>query len=165
MSCNTNFRDTTLVGKHREPATREKGAPKMVRCLALFASVLVIAGCQNYTTGLQRTVDRADETVAIAALHSIAQAQRTYSLSHEGQYATLPQLSEAGYLDSRFATEKPLKDYVLTMSVNSGADASFSCLADPIPPRQGRHFYIDSATGEIHANPTQPASAADPATQ
>ena len=137
----------------------------MLRCLALIAAVLVVAGCQSYTTGLQQTVDRADETVAIAALHSIVQAQRSYSLSHEGGYATLAQLSEAGYLDSRFGSDKPLKDYVLTLTVNSGSDAGYSCLADPVPGRQGRHFYIDSMSGEIHANAVQPASAADSAIQ
>jgi len=95
-------------------------------------------------------------------LHSIVQAQRSYSLSHEGGYATLAQLSEAGYLDSRFGSDKPLKDYVLTLTVNSGSDAGFSCLADPWQEeRQAFLYRLDVC--EIHANAVQPASAADPA--
>ena len=135
----------------------------MFRCLVLTASVLIICGCQAYTTGLKQSVDRADETTAIAALHSIAQAQRSYSVSHEASYGSLSQLAEAGYLDSRFSSDRPLKDYVLTMTVSSGDEPGFSCLADPATGRQGRHFYIDSKSGEIHANPTQTASASDPA--
>jgi len=137
----------------------------MIRSLILMIVLLVISGCQTYTTGLQQSVDRADETVAIAVLNTIAKAQLSYSLSHEGSYATLPQLAEGGYLDSRFSTDKPLKDYVLTVSVNSGGEPGFGCLADPATGRQGRHFYIDSTSGEIHANATQPASATDPAIQ
>jgi len=135
----------------------------MFRYLVLAATVLVVSGCQTYTAGLQQSVDRADETVAIAALHSIAQAERSYNVSHEGSYGTLSQLAEAGYLDSRFSSDKPLKDYVLRLTVNSGAESTFTCLADPATGRQGRHFYIDSMSGEIHANSSQPASASDPA--
>ena len=135
----------------------------MFRAVALTIAILGVSGCQTYKTTLQQSVDRADETMAIAALHSIALAQRNYSVSHDGSYATLPQLAEDGYLDSRFSSDKPLKDYVLTLSVNSGGAPSFSCLADPATGRQGRHFYIDSTSGEIHANATQPASASDPA--
>lgn len=137
----------------------------MLRGLVLIAAVFVLSGCQSYTTGLQQSVDRADETVAIAALHLIAQAERTYSLSHDGGYGTLDELKEAGYLDSRFSSDKPLKDYSLALTVNSGSEPSFSCLADPVAGRQGKHFYIDSTSGEIHANATQTASAADPAMQ
>ncbi|HEY6122828.1 MAG TPA: hypothetical protein VIV66_22935, partial [Pyrinomonadaceae bacterium] len=89
----------------------------------------------------------------------------TYSLSHDGGYGTLYELKEAGYLDSRFSSDKPLKDYSLALTVNSGSEPSFSCLADPVAGRQGKHFYIDSTSGEIHANATQTASAADPAMQ
>ena len=137
----------------------------MLCSLVLMAAVFITAGCQSYTTGLQQSLDRADETVAIAALHSIAQAERSYSVSHDSEYATLAQLTEAGYLDSRFATDKPLKDYVLALTINSGSEPSFSCLADPVAGRQGKHYYIDSSSGEIHVNATQPASATDPAMQ
>jgi len=138
---------------------------KFLTGLLLSTTLLVFSGCQSYTTGLKESTTRTDETTAIAALHAIAQAEGTYSVSNEGNYGTLAQLSAAGYLDSRFATDKPLKDYSLKLTVNSGSDAGYSCAADPSDGRPGRHYFLDSTSGVIHVNETQPASANDPATQ
>jgi hypothetical protein len=139
----------------------------MLGLLALAA--LFLSSCQTYTEGLKQSVDRTDETVAIAALRNISTAQRTYSISHEGEYGTLAQLAEAGYLDSRYGSSKPLKEYVLTLTVNpkseGSPEGSYSCTADPNTGLQGRHFYIDSASGVIRVNETRQASASDPAIQ
>jgi hypothetical protein len=125
--------------------------------------------CKPYTSGLQQSTTRADETAAIAALHSISIAQRTYSISNNGNYGTFAQLNEAGYLnDPRFNAERPnVKGYVLTMTVSNrdgSGGGAFSVNADPEttgPQAGGRHLYLDSA-GMIHANATQPAAASDP---
>ncbi len=124
--------------------------------------------CQSYTGGLQQSVSKTDEISAIAAMHTIVAAQRTYSLSNGGDYGTFQQLSEGGFLDSRFNYSKPqLKDYVLTMDVvqKSGNDSpsSFSCNADPkrVDQQLSRHFYIDSSSPEIHVNAGQKATAKD----
>ena len=101
---------------------------------------------------------------AIVTLKTISTAQQTYALSNGGNYGTFQQLCEAGYLDSRFNYTQPqVKGYVLSMNVG---DKSFSCNADPAPgtAQPARHFYIDSASGELHANPTQPATSADQGT-
>jgi Tfp pilus assembly protein PilE len=144
----------------------------MARYTILILTVIglfSIAACQSYTTGLQQSVTRTDETVAITALRNIATAQRNYSVTHEGEYATLAQLAEAGYLDSRFSSARPLKEYVLTLNVSprseGSSEGSYTCNADPDAGRQGRHFYIDSASGVIRANETQSASSSDPAIQ
>jgi Tfp pilus assembly protein PilE len=129
------------------------------------AAVLSICGCQSYSTGLKQSVDRTDETVAIATLHTIASAESTYSVSNEGNYASLAQLAAAGFLDSRFASDRPLKHYVLTLTLNSGSEPGYSCSADPGEGLAGRHFFLDSASGQIHANETQPASVNDPVIQ
>jgi hypothetical protein len=111
---------------------------------------------------------RANETTAVAALHSIATAQQTYSISNDGNYGTLQQLRDAGYLDERFSkADGGVKDYVLTININSqsgGTPATFSCTADPTTagPQAGRHLYVDSTSTTIHVNPTQPATASDP---
>ena len=132
-----------------------------------FLVCLASLACQSYTTGLQQSVSKTDEISAIAALHSIAAAQRTYSLTSGGEYGTFQQLVEGGYLDPRFNSSKPeVKDYALTMDVRqkSGNESPsrFSCNADPIRGQQaGRHFYIDSTSPEIHVNPGQPATAGD----
>jgi len=136
----------------------------MIRFLSTILAVtilLVFSACQSYTTGLQQSTTRTDETTAVAALHAISQAERSYSVSNEGNYGTLAQLSAAGYLDSRFASAKPLKDYALNLTVSTG---SYSCAADPSDGGAGRHYFLDSA-GLIHVNETQPASAGDPAMQ
>ncbi|HLN96869.1 MAG TPA: hypothetical protein VK208_00145 [Pyrinomonadaceae bacterium] len=143
----------------------------------MFRLVLLIAGaviclaslsCQSYSTGLQQSVARADETAATAALRTIATAQQTYAVGNDGNYGSFQQLCEAGYLDVRFNSEKPtIKDYVLTMEVGKGAEGPyFRCNADPAgngPP--GRHFYIDGTANVLHVNAAQPATAADPIAQ
>jgi hypothetical protein len=139
----------------------------MLTLLAL--PLLLFSGCQRYTEGLKQSVDRTDETVAIVALRNISTAQRTYSISHEGEYGTLPQLAEAGYLDSRYSSSRPLKEYVLKLTVNpkseGSPEGSYSCTADPDTGLQGRHFYIDSVSGVIRVNETRQASASDPPMQ
>lgn len=139
---------------------------------ALLATTVFIClaslSCQNYSSGLQQSVTRADETVATGALRTIAVAQQTYSVSNEGNYGTFPQLSAGGYLDERFNSDKPaLKDYVLTMAVDKGSGGPFySCNADPAGDGpQGRHFYMDSKSNALHVNATQPAAASDPLAQ
>ncbi len=139
-------------------------AVSLIICLASFS-------CQTYTTGVEQSVARGNETAAITALHTIATAQQTYAISNGGNYGSFEQLSEGDYLDSRFkAQDGGVKDYVLTMTTQpqaSGQAASFSCNADPKNPgpTAGRHFYVDSTSPLIHVNATQPATAADPVHQ
>jgi hypothetical protein len=143
----------------------------MLRFALLATAVLIcltLVSCQNVSTPLEKTVARADETVATGALHTIATAQQTYSISNNGNFGTFQQLAGGGYLDSRFNSEQPaLRDYVLTMEVGSGADGPyFRCHADPAGAGpQGRHFYIESGSNFIRVNSTQAASASDPITQ
>lgn len=139
----------------------------MFRITILSLTVLLCLAtisCQSqpYSTGLQKSVARADETAATSALRTIGVAQRTYSASSGGDFGTFQQLCDAGYLDSRFNSSKPsVKDYVLTMEVTP--KGFFSCNADPIAgPTAGRHFYIDSNSAQLHVNPTESASAKDP---
>ena len=73
----------------------------------LFFGCCAALACTSYTSGLQQSTTRVDETAAIAALHSITAAQRTYTISNGGNYGTFTQLSEAGYLDPRFNAERP----------------------------------------------------------
>lgn len=146
----------------------------MSRFVVLGLTVLICLAslsCQNYSTGLQRSVARVDETTVIAALRTIAVAQQTYSISSGGTYGTLEQLRDAGYLDERFNSPNGgVKDYALKTSTKpqaSEAAAFYSCNADPVNsgPQAGRHFYIDSTSPSIHANASQPATAKDPIAQ
>jgi hypothetical protein len=132
----------------------------------LFVLTCTAFACRSYTKALEQSVERADELAAISALRTVTVAQRTYSATNDNRFGTFEQLVQGGYLDSRFSSDKPkFKGYVLTMSVTNGAGASggsFSANADPEPPQQGRHFYMDSESGIIHVNASQPAGASDP---
>ena len=135
---------------------------RQVMLIVLGLTLLFFSSCTQYSEGLVKSVNRSDETVALSALRNISTAQQTYSVSHDGDYGSLSQLVDAGFLDSRYSSSKPLKQYVLALTVNS---KSYSCTADPDTGLQGRHFYIDSDTGVIRANDTRQASASDPPMQ
>lgn len=136
--------------------------------LILILTCLTLA-CKTYTAGLQQSTARADETVALTALHSISLAQQTYSVSNNGRFGTFPQLVKSGSLDERFNADSPkLKGYVLTLTVvpksaESPADA-YGVNADPVGagPQAARHLYLDSVSGLIHVNETKPATVDDP---
>jgi len=141
---------------------------RFVLLAMIVLTCLASLSCQNYSSGLQQSVTRADETVATGALRTISVAQQTYTVSNEGNYGTFPELAAGGYLDERFNSDKPaLRNYVLTMEVVKGSGAPFySCNADPAGDGpQGRHFYMDSKSNGLHANATQPATASDPVAQ
>lgn len=124
-------------------------------------------GCKEYSTGLQKSASRADETSAIATLRTVAQAQETYGISNAGNYGTFEQLAEGGFLDPRFNHSSPeFHGYAFAMKVTSslGPEPGFySCNADPAAtsPHGGRHFYIDSRSRDIRVNATQPATSDD----
>jgi hypothetical protein len=126
-------------------------------CLASFS-------CQTYTSGLKQSLTAADEAAASRTLLTINTAQLTYSSSHDLEYGTFQQLSEGGYLDSRFNSDKPvISGYVLTMEVGRAAEGPFfHCHADPAggSAPTTRHLYID-ALGYVRAHPSRPATATD----
>lgn len=127
----------------------------LLACVGLF-------GCQKHTKTLEHSVVRADETAAIAALRTISLAQRTYSVSNNGNYGTFEQLSEGDYLDSRFSSSNPeMHGYVFTMHLGEKA---YSCNADPVRSvgqQAGKHLYTDSSSSQIHVNANEPATAGD----
>ena len=142
----------------------------MIRTLllgSLFLTSLGAVACQSYTTTLVESPGRIDERVAISTLRSIASAQTAYSVTNSGAYGSFEQLVAGGHLDSRFSSSHPKAGgYVLTMTVansSSGGESSYYCNADPdaAANQTGRHFYLGSASLEIRANLTKPATAND----
>src|SRR3984893_18537198 len=93
----------------------------LMSAVLLLGSCAALA-CQSYTSGLEQSTTRVDETAVISAIHTIATAQRTYSISNSGSSATLQQLVQGGSLDSRFDSDKTkIKDYVKAMTITKGA--------------------------------------------
>jgi hypothetical protein len=127
---------------------------RLLTVLTLLMGVAFLLSCQSYSTGLQQSVARADETSAIAALKTISTAQQSYAITNGGSYGTFQQLSEGGFLDTRFNSNTPqIKDYVLSMDVSGN---TYHINADPVRSGEaaGRHFYLDSTSPLIRVNPT-----------
>lgn len=140
---------------------KNKPQPNDQRVMVIIALLcLTLVSCQTYTTGLKQSKTRGEETAVIGALRTIAIAQRAHAVSNGGEYGSFEQLAQNGFLDSRFNSEAPeVQGYVLTMTVG---DKTFSCNADPAAGNEAEnHYYIDSASGEIRVNATEPASASD----
>jgi Tfp pilus assembly protein PilE len=140
-----------------------------LKIVVLLLGCIAASACQSYTGGLQKTTTMVDETAVISALHTVASAERMYSISNSGSFATFQQLVKADALDARFDSETPkIRGYVLAMTIKPRAagteEDSFTINADPEatgPQAAGRHFFTDSS-GTIHVNPSQTATANDP---
>lgn len=121
----------------------------------------------SYTGG----VTAVDENGAAQTLRTIMAAETTYSVSNGGEYGMFEDLTRAGLLDKRFSGHTPeLNGYVYTIKLAPGSGSQapmFAVFADPKTPASGvqtsgRHLYLDSASGTIHVNNSQQASASDP---
>src|SRR5215831_3354472 len=101
--------------------------------LVLLIAALSFASCsaRSSSEGLSvypKAVDAADEGFAIQSLKMIATAQAQAKVMR-GAYADFGGLTQAGFLDQRFAAATPtLKGYRFTMSAN---DSEFVVHADP----------------------------------
>ena len=140
--------------------------------LALLSGLLICAcfltSCSgNSSEGLgvyPKAVGAADEGSTIQALRTIASAEAQLKVTR-GSYGDFDALTQAGYLDQRFAGRTPnLKGYRFTITAS---ESDFSVNADPQttetqPTTGSRHFYLDSSDNAVHANPKQVASKSDP---
>jgi Tfp pilus assembly protein PilE len=117
----------------------------------------------------QRKVMAANESTALSALASIQAAEQLY-LETNGQYATFPQLVEAGVFQAPLTGDALVSGgYIFALKVRPRTDAAssfYSVNADP--QRSGgrdatgrRHFYIDSEVTGIRFNEERPATASD----
>jgi len=117
----------------------------------------------------QQRIMAANESTALSSLASIQAAEQLY-LETNGQYATFPQLVEAGVFQAPLAGDSLVSGgYAYTLKVRPKTDAAssfYSVNADP--QRSGgrdatgrRHFYIDSEVTGIRYNEARPAMASD----
>lgn len=158
----------SLRDVHRAVATKLSVALSML-CVLLLAGCVAPPGNANTYTS---SVSAVDESGAAQTLKVIAGAQAMYSVSNGGEYGSFEQLSSGGMLDKRFAKSPPeMNGYVYTMKLTAASGATppaYAVNADPKTPASGiqtagRHLYLDSTSGVIHSNNTQPATANDPA--
>jgi len=145
--------------KNDNPETTKVG-------LLMLLVALLLTSCSSSQPGFgayPKAVSAADEGFAIQALRTIATAQTQFKVTR-GSYGDFDALTQAGFLDQRFASNMPmLKGYRLRMK---SSENEFTVNADPEIQPQGttgtRHFYLDSSDNAIHVNATQTAGKSDP---
>jgi hypothetical protein len=153
----------------RMMTAKSRGAGRLTGLAGLLVALAMLASCasSNSSDGLRvypKAMGAADEASAIQALRTIATAEGQLKASR-GVYGDFETLTQAGYLDQRFAGPKPnLRGYSFTISAT---ETEFAVQADPQttetqPTTGSRHFYLDGADNSVHANPTQAASRSDP---
>jgi len=137
--------------------------------LGCLLGMLLLASCSsggsNEGLGVYpKAMGAADEGSAIQTLRTIATAEAQMKATR-GSYGDFEALTQAGYLDSRFAGPTPnQRGYRFTVTAT---DAEFTVHADPqtteTQPTTGvRHFYLEGSENAVHANATQTASKSDP---
>jgi hypothetical protein len=110
-----------------------------------------------------RAAERAgNEAATIQNMKTIAVVEMQYFNTHDRTYATINQLEREQRLSAKFAAQPTVVDgYVLTLKLEH--PDSYRLTADPQDRSSGtRHFYLDSASMQIHQNPGGPAGPKDP---
>lgn len=142
--------------------TRNTAAALTLTAAFLFLLTSCGRDSSEAVNALPKSVAAADETYAIQTLRTIASAQAQAKVTR-GAYSDFAGLTQAGFLDERFATISPvLRGYQFTMKAS---DAEFSVNADPqtSPGGRSRHLFLDSNDNTIHVNPNAAANRNDPA--
>jgi hypothetical protein len=141
---------------------------RVATAAGLFLGLMLLASCSSGGSGgleaLPKAVGAADEASTIQALRTIATAETQLKASR-GSYGDFAALTQAGFLDSRFAGATPnLRGYRFTITAS---DSDFTVNADPQttetqPTTGSRHFYLDGTDNAVHTNSKQAASKSDP---
>ena len=108
-----------------------------------------------------------NEAATMQNLRTIAAVEIQYFNTHDRTYGTFDELVRAEMLSSKFAGDRPITDgYVLRLSLTpkpGGSVSSYTLTADPLDDSSGRrHFYLDSASGQIQVNEDRGAGPNDP---
>ncbi len=141
---------------------------KSVGPVGILVGLMLLASCgANKSEGLgvyPKAMGAADEGSAIQTLRTIATAEGQLKATR-GAYGDFEALTQAGYLDSRFAAPTPnQRGYRFTITAS---ESEFSVNADPQtterqPTTGVRHFYLEGTDNAVHANPTGAATKSDP---
>jgi len=133
-----------------------------VAVLIVVAAFGVLVGAAVY--GWKAAQRAGNEAATTQNLKTIAAVENQYFNMHNRTFATFDQLVKEQMLTSKFAGNPVIvDDYVLILNVNTDrAKPSYVITADPQSDSSGRiHFYLDSRSEIIRANPDRHASADD----
>lgn len=142
---------------------------RVAKLIGALLGLALLASCSSGGSSggletLPKAMGAADEASTIQALRTIATAEMQLKASR-GSYGDFAALTQAGFLDSRFAGATPnLRGYRFAITAS---DSDFTVNADPQttetqPTTGSRHFYLDSTDNAVHANAKQAASKSDP---
>jgi hypothetical protein len=115
----------------------------LVTSVAIIMSAFALAGCggkPDRPVEQSALVTAANETAALARLRAIVQAERRYQVESGGDYATLDQLVQKGYVND--PSQGKLSGYRFNVKTKAGG---FEATA--VPEKFGvtgtRSFYVD----------------------
>jgi type II secretory pathway pseudopilin PulG len=134
-----------------------------VAVLIVVAAFGVLVGAAVY--GWKAAQRAGNEAATLQNLKTIAAVEIQYFNTHDRTFGTFDQLVNEQMLSSKFKGNPVIADeYVLILNIGAGrANASYVITADPQSDSSGRrHFYLDSTSEIIRANPDRHASADDP---
>lgn len=140
------------------------GLQKLFLVLVAVMLVGIVLAGLLFTRAFSGWVDATragNEAATVQNLKTIALVESQYFYGHQRTFATLRQLVEEQMLSSKFS-DNQVDGYVLTLTVTSGL-AAYTLAADPRSKAEGtNHFYLESASHQIHFNPEKPAGPNDP---
>ena len=108
-----------------------------------------------------------NEVATIQNLKTIAAVEIQYFNTHNRTFGTFDELVRENMLSLKFDGNAPITEgYILRLSLtpgSMGAALSYKLTADPLDDSYGRkHFYLDSASGQIHVDTERGAGPDDP---
>jgi Tfp pilus assembly protein PilE len=145
-------------------------AKSIVIAVAALVLLVIMAVCAisiAVYSGWQAAQRAGNEAATLQNLKTIAAVEIQYFDTHNRTFGTIDQLINENMLTSKFAGKPTAADgYLFNLKVmpkSSGQISSYALNADPQSDTRGsRHFYIESTSPTIHANPDHSANASDP---
>ena len=148
--------------------------PGWLKALLIAAAVVVLLTVAiigvligGAVIGFKAAQKAGNEAATLQDLKTIAAVEIQYFNTHKRAFGTFDQLIKDMNFDTRFSGNPPMADgytFTLKLKLKTPSGPAFYTLnADPQTDSTGKnHFFIDSTSGTIHVNSTQPGSATDP---
>lgn len=137
----------------------------LIELMIVIAIIGILIGAAVY--GWKAAQKAGNEAATLTNLRTLAAVQIQYYNTHNRTFGTFDQMIKEQMVSTKFAGNPPITDgYVLTLKVTTktaSQPTSYTLNADPQTDSTGtNHFYIDSADGTIHVNPSAVAGPNDP---
>ena len=126
--------------------------------IVVALGVLISAGVYSYGAATRA----GNEAATMQNLKTIAAVETQFFITHNRTYGTIDELVHEDLLSTKFAAV-PLRVDGYALALKLTKPGGFTLSADPADRSSGlRHFYLDSASMQIHVNHDVPAGPNDP---